>query len=248
LIDLYQGDCLEIMPSIKSDSVDMILADLPYEMTAAKFDVLIPFDRLWEEYNRIAKETAAMVFTASQPFTTFLINSNLKFFRYEWIWVKPQGTNPMVAKLQPLKAHENIVVFYRKKPIYNPQMTLSTPYSSFNSKKKNIGEVYGDLKSKHRDNPEGTRYPKTVLQFKQEKGLHPTQKPVPLMEYLIRTYTNEGDVVLDNVFGSGTSGVAAKKSGRSFIGIERDESYFKIGSERIAKTAPLNTLDQIFGW
>jgi site-specific DNA-methyltransferase (adenine-specific) len=234
------------MKTIPDDSVDMILADLPYEITAAKFDILIPFESLWEQYNRIAKEDAALVFTASQPFTTALISSNLKNFRYEWIWEKPQGTNPMVAKIQPLKAHENIVVFYRKRPKYNPQMTISTPYGGFKSKQKKLGEVYGDLDSKHRDNPEGTRYPKTVLQFKQEKGLHPTQKPVPLMEYLIKTYTNENDVVLDNCFGSGTTGVAAKKTGRGFIGIELDEEYFKLGSERINKTPAPNALDALF--
>ena len=246
MIELYQGDCLEIMKTIPDDSVDMILADLPYEITAAKFDILIPFEPLWEQYNRIAKEDAAMVFTASQPFTTSLISSNLKNFRYEWIWEKPQGTNPMVAKIQPLKAHENIIVFYRKRPKYNPQMTISTPYGGFKSKQKKLGEVYGDLDSKHRDNPEGTRYPKTVLQFKQEKGIHPTQKPVPLMEYLIKTYTNENDVVLDNCFGSGTTGVAAKKTGREFIGIELDEEYFKLGSERINKTPVPNALDTLF--
>lgn len=246
MIELYQGDCLEIMKTFPDDSVDMILADLPYEITAAKFDILIPFEPLWEQYNRIAKEDAAMVFTASQPFTTALISSNLKNFRYEWIWEKPQGTNPMVAKIQPLKAHENIVVFYRKRPKYNPQMTISTPYGGFKSKQKKLGEVYGDLDSKHRDNPEGTRYPKTVLQFKQEKGIHPTQKPVPLMEYLIKTYTNENDVVLDNCFGSGTTGVAAKKTGRGFIGIELDEEYFKLGSERIKKTPAPNALDMLF--
>jgi site-specific DNA-methyltransferase (adenine-specific) len=234
------------MKTFPDDSVDMILADLPYEITAAKFDILIPFEPLWEQYNRIAKEDAAMVFTASQPFTTALISSNLKNFRYEWIWEKPQGTNPMVAKIQPLKAHENIVVFYRKRPKYNPQMTISTPYGGFKSKQKKLGEVYGDLDSKHRDNPEGTRYPKTVLQFKQEKGIHPTQKPVPLMEYLIKTYTNENDVVLDNCFGSGTTGVAAKKTGRGFIGIELDEEYFKLGSERIKKTPAPNALDMLF--
>jgi site-specific DNA-methyltransferase (adenine-specific) len=234
------------MKTIPDGSVDMILADLPYEITAAKFDILIPFEPLWEQYNRVAKEDAAMVFTASQPFTTALISSNLKNFRYEWIWEKPQGTNPMVAKIQPLKAHENIVVFYRKRPKYNPQMAISTPYGGFKSKQKKLGEVYGDLDSKHRDNPEGTRYPKTVLQFKQEKGLHPTQKPVPLMEYLIRTYTDENDVVLDNCFGSGTSGVAAKKTGRGYIGIELDEEYFKPGSERINKTPVPNALDTLF--
>jgi site-specific DNA-methyltransferase (adenine-specific) len=179
-----------------------------------------------------------MVFTAAQPFTTILAASNLENFRYEWIWEKPQGTNPMNAKVMPLKSHENILVFYRKKPVYNPQMWYSTPYSGFSSDTSKIGEVYGSAKSKHRDNPEGSRYPKTVLRFKQEKGLHPTQKPVEMMEYLIRTYSNEGDVVLDNTMGSGTTGVACVNTNRNFIGIEMEENYYKIAEQRISSTVP----------
>ena len=222
------------MDSIQTDSVDLLLADLPYGTTACKWDVIIPFQPLWDQLNRVCKRSAAMVFTASQPFTTLLINSNLKNFRYEWIWEKPQGTNPMNAKIMPLKSHENIVVFYRKKPTYNPQMWQSTPYTGFSSDTSVIGEVYGSAKSKHRNNPSGTRYPKTIIKCKQEKGYHPTQKPVPLMEYLIKTYSNEGDVVLDPCMGSGTTGVAALTLNRQFIGIERDDTYFKIASQRIA--------------
>jgi site-specific DNA-methyltransferase (adenine-specific) len=181
-----------------------------------------------------------MVFTAAQPFTTILAASNLENFRYEWIWEKPQGTNPMNVKVMPLKSHENILVFYRKKPVYNPQMWYSTPYSGFSSNTSKIGEVYGSAKSKHRDNPEGSRYPKTVLKFKQEKGLHPTQKPVEMMEYLIKTYSNEGDVVLDNTMGSGTTGVACMNTGRNFIGIEKEENYYKIAEQRISSTVPLD--------
>jgi site-specific DNA-methyltransferase (adenine-specific) len=195
-------------------------------------------DKLWEQYNRICKENGVMVFTAAQPFTTILAASNLGGFRYEWIWEKPQGTNPMNAKVMPLKSHENILVFYRKKPVYNPQMWYSTPYSGFSSDTSKIGEVYGSAKSKHRDNPEGSRYPKTVLKFKQEKGLHPTQKPVEMMEYLIRTYSNEGEVVLDNCMGSGTTGVACMNTNRNFIGIEQDEKYYKIAEQRISGTVP----------
>ena len=179
-----------------------------------------------------------MVFTASQPFTTILAASNLENFRYEWIWEKPQGTNPMNAKVMPLKSHENILVFYRKKSVYNPQMWYSTPYSGFSSDTSKIGEVYGSAKSKHRDNPEGSRYPKTVLRFKQEKGLHPTQKPVEMMEYLIQTYSNEGEVVLDNCMGSGTTGVACVNTNRNFIGIEMEENYYKIAEQRISSTVP----------
>ena len=174
-----------------------------------------------------------MVFTAAQPFTTVLAHSNLNNFRYEWIWEKPQGTNPMSVNVMPLKSHENILVFYRKKPKYNPQMWYSTPYTGFSSNSKNIGEVYGDAKSKHRNNPDGSRFPKTVLKYKQEKGLHPTQKPIGLMEYLIKTYSDEGDVVLDNTMGSGTTGIAAIKTQRKFIGIEKDSHYYEIAKNRI---------------
>ena len=233
MVNLHCGNCLEILPTFADNSVNMLLVDLPYGTTACKWDSIIPLDKLWEQYNRICKEDGAMVFTASQPFTTILAASNLENFRYEWIWEKSQGTNPMNAKVMPLKSHENILVFYRKKPVYNPQMWYSTPYSGFSSNTSKIGEVYGEAKSKHRDNPEGSRYPKTVLKFKQEKGLHPTQKPVGLMEYLIKTYTNEGDIVLDNTMGSGTSGVACVNTDRDFIGIEMDETYFNIAKNRI---------------
>jgi len=238
--ELHLGDCLEIMPQLEDNSVDLLLVDLPYGTTACKWDSIIPLDKLWEQYNRVCKDDAAMVFTAAQPFTTVLAYSNLDNFRYEWIWEKPQGTNPMNAKVMPLKSHENILVFYRKKPKYNPQMWYSTPYSGFSSDEKKIGEVYGEAKSKHRDNPDGSRYPKTVLKYGQEKGFHPTQKPVGLMEYLIKTYSDEGDVVLDNTMGSGTTGVAAMNTNRKFIGIESDPKYFEIAKNRI--DIPMNRL------
>lgn len=244
MVNLHCGDCLDILPTLESNSVDLVLVDLPYGTTACKWDSIIPLDKLWEQYNRICKEDGAMVFTAAQPFTTILATSNLENFRYEWIWEKPQGTNPMNAKVMPLKSHENILVFYRKKPVYNPQMWYSTPYTGFSSDTSKIGEVYGKAQSKHRDNPDGSRYPKTVLKFKQEKGLHPTQKPVELMEYLIKTYTNEGDVVLDNTMGSGTTGVACVNSGRKFIGIESDSQYFKVAEERIKNTVPVQKVAQ----
>lgn len=233
MVNLFYGNCLEILPTLTDNSVDMVLVDLPYGTTACKWDSIIPLDKLWQQYNRICKEDGAMVFTAAQPFTTMLAASNLDNFRYEWIWEKPQGTNPMNAKVMPLKSHENILVFYRKKPVYNPQMWYSTPYSGFSSDTSKIGEVYGEAKSKHRDNPEGSRYPKTILKFKQEKGSHPTQKPVALMEYLIKTYSNEGETVLDNCMGSGTTGVSCMNTDRNFIGIEMDETYFNIAKNRI---------------
>jgi len=232
-MELKFGECLDKLTEISDANVDMILTDLPYGTTACSWDSIIPLDKLWEQYNRVVKENAAMVFTASQPFTTILASSNIKNFRYEWIWQKPQGTNPMNAKIMPLKSHENILVFYKTKPTYNPQMTKGTPYGGFKSETSTIGEVYGKAKSVHRDNPEGTRYPKTILSFKQEKGLHPTQKPVSLMEYLIKTYTNEGDVVLDSTMGSGTTGVACVNTSRKFIGIEKDPKYFQIAYDRI---------------
>jgi len=231
--DLRLGNCLEILPEINDNSVDMLLVDLPYGTTACKWDSIIPLDQLWEQYNRVCKKNAAMIFTAQQPFTTVLAASNIDHLKYEWIWEKPQGTNPMNAKIMPLKSHENILVFCRGKPTYNPQMWYSTPYSGFKSETSKIGEVYGSAQSKHRDNPEGSRYPKTVQRFKQEKGFHPTQKPVAMMEYLIKTYSNEGDIILDNTMGSGTTGVACVNTNRNFIGIEMDEKYFNTAKDRI---------------
>jgi site-specific DNA-methyltransferase (adenine-specific) len=244
MVNLHFGDCLEILPTLADNSVDMVLVDLPYGTTACKWDSIIPLDKLWQQYNRVCKEDGAMVFTAAQPFTTILAVSNLENFRYEWIWEKPQGTNPMNAKVMPLKSHENILVFYRKKPVYNPQMWYSTPYTGFSSDTSKIGEVYGSAKSKHRDNPDGSRYPKTVLKFKQEKGLHPTQKPVDLMEYLIKTYSNKGDTILDNTMGSGTTGVAAIRCDREFIGMESDSEYYKIAEDRIQSTVPVLEVTQ----
>lgn len=234
-VKLYNEDCLSALDKVADNSVDMIMVDLPYGTTACAWDFVIPMDKLWEQYYRICKKNAAMVFTASQPFTTTLISSNLKDFRYEWIWEKPQGTNPMNSKVMPLKSHENVLVFYREKPTYNPQMWYSTPYGGFKSESSKIGEVYGSAKSQHRDNPDGSRYPKTVQKFKQEKGFHPTQKPVEMMEYFIKTYSNKNDTILDNTMGSGTTGVAAIKLGRNFIGIEQEKKYFDICGTRIQK-------------
>lgn len=242
MVNLYHGDCLEVLKELENNSVDMVLTDLPYGTTACKWDTIIPFDSLWEQLNRVAKKKAAMVFTAQMPFTAVLAMSNINNLKYEWIWEKPQGTNPLNAKIMPLKSHENILVFCRETPTYNPQMEQGTPYSGFSSNKSKIGEVYGSAKSKHRDNPTGERYPKTILRHKQEKGLHPTQKPTSLMEYLINTHSNPGDVVLDCTMGSGTTGVACIKTGRDFIGIEMDEKYFNISKKRIEDLENVNTL------
>jgi len=222
----------------------MLLVDLPYGTTACKWDSIIPLDELWTQYNRVCKKNAAMVFTAQQPFTTTLAASNLDNLKYEWIWEKNRGTNPMGAKYMPMKCHENVLVFYRKTPTYNPVMWYSTPYGGFSSDKKQVGEVYGNLKSQHRDNPEGSRYPRSVQKWAQEKGYHPTQKPVSMMEYLIKTYTNEGDTVLDNTMGSGTTGVAAANLKRNFIGMELDPEYYGIAVQRIEEVENQSSLDE----
>ena len=196
--------------------------------------MIIPFDLLWIQYKRIIKDNGAIVLTASQPFTSALVMSNPKMFKYEWIWEKHQGTNPMSAKISPLKSHENVLVFSTKTTKYNPQMESGKPYSGFNSDKFQ-SEVYGGGKSVHRDNKEGTRYPKTVIKFTKDKGkrLHTNQKPVALFEYLIKTYTNEGDLVLDNCAGSGTTIVAATNTNRNYICIEKEKNYYDIIIERI---------------
>ena len=210
-----QGDAIEEMRKISDKSVDMILCDLPYGTTACKWDTIIPFEPLWAEYERIIKDNGAIVLTASQPFTTVLASSNFKLFKYSWVWEKEQGVNFLQAKKQPLKVHEDILVFYKKQPVYNPQMTEGKPYVSG---KGNSGEVTGNV-TKTQTKNSGTRYPKSVIEIKREYGLHPTQKPVPLFEYLIKTYSNEGDVILDNCIGSGTTAVAAINTNRNFIGI-----------------------------
>lgn len=314
-VTLMPGDCLELMPWIADGSVDMVLCDLPYGTTACAWDSVIPFDKLWAEYRRIGTDNCAFVLTASQPFTSALVMSNPDMFRYSWVWEKEQGVNFLSAKKNPMKVHEDVLVFYldeseakgrsekfnelrqyfieerlrlgltsrgiknllgndmgshyftngvqwtlpthanysklqasggfnrdwttmkRKfdelaedcRIPYFPQMTEGTPYISGSG---SSGEVTNSV-SKIRTTNEGTRYPRSVQKFKRETGLHPTQKPVALMEYLIRTYTNPGDTVLDNTMGSGTTGVAAVNTGRHFIGIERDPEYFDIASARI---------------
>lgn len=229
---LMIGDCLERMAEIPDGSVDMVLCDLPYGTTACKWDSVIPFEALWAHYRRVCKRNAAIVLTASQPFTSALVMSNVKMFSCSWIWEKEQGVNFMLAKRQPLKVHEDVIVFSKKQPSYNPQMTKGKPYISGNG---DSGEVSGRVKKIQTTN-NGTRYPRTIQKFNRETGKHPTQKPVALMEYLIRTYTNECETVLDNTMGSGTTGVACANTNRRFIGIEREVNYFNIASERI-KTA-----------
>jgi len=219
------GDCFEAMAKIPDGSVDMILCDLPYGTTQNKWDSVLPLDRLWAEYWRIAKPNAAVVLTAAQPFTTTLIASNMKNFRYCLVWDKVGTTGFQTAKVMPLRRHEDICVFYTKKPVYNPTMeTRGEPRKKGGSKTDN--GCYGDLRSAESFN--NTYYPTSILQVSNasKKGLiHPTQKPVALFEYLIRTYTDEGMIVLDNTAGSGTTAIAAERSNRGWICIEGDEEY-----------------------
>jgi site-specific DNA-methyltransferase (adenine-specific) len=230
---LMLGDCLERMNEIPDGSVDMVMCDLPYGTTACKWDSIIPFEPLWAAYRRACKKNAAIVLTASQPFTSALVMSNPKAFRHEWIWMKNRAANAMTAKYGPMKRHENVLVFADSAPTYNPQLRKGKPYRGYRSAESKIGEHLGCANSVHKDNPDGILQPITQLEFSGERGAHPTQKPVALMEYLIKTYTNEGETVLDNTMGSGTTGVACQNTARNFIGIERDPAYFAIAQQRM---------------
>ncbi|MDU9415525.1 site-specific DNA-methyltransferase [Pseudomonas sp. zfem005] len=219
---LIRGDCLEVMKGIADASVDLILADLPYGTTKCSWDSVIPLEPMWEQYLRIAKPNAAIVLCAAQPFTSMLVASRPDLFRYEWIWEKGNATGFLNAKKQPLRAHESALVFYRKQPVYNPQMTSG--HARKTSTRAQRSEVYGQAgEVTSYDSTE--RYPRTVQFFssdKQKSSYHPTQKPVAWMEFLVRTYTNPGMLVLDNTCGSGTSGVAAMQCGCDYIGIDKD--------------------------
>lgn len=234
LFTTHRGDCLEIMKTIPSGSVDMILCDLPYGTTACKWDSIIPFVPLWRQYWRIAKERTPVVLFAAQPFTTALIQSGRPHFRYCWYWKKNNKTGAPFAKVQPMRCIEDIAVFYRKAPIYNAQglRVLEKPKIS-NPRKEGIYRHH-----KNSSVQKFAGYPHHLLEYANEatsnrNRLHPTQKPVPLLEYLIRTYTNEGHTVLDNCMGSGSTGVACLRTGRRFIGIEKDPQYFQIAEERL---------------
>lgn len=234
MFDLRLGDCLEVMADIPDGSVDLILCDLPYGSTQCSWDTVIPFAPLWEQYLRVAKRNAAIVLHAAQPFTSALIMSQRGLFKYEWVWEKGSATGFLNAKKQPLRAHEAVAVFYRAQPIYNPQMTHG--HERKTTKRKTVdSECYGEGNDLTVYDST-SRYPRSVQRIssdKQKVALHPTQKPIALAEYLVRTYTNPGDVVLDNCMGSGTTGVACANTGRRFIGIERDPGYFEIARARI---------------
>jgi site-specific DNA-methyltransferase (adenine-specific) len=228
---LLLGDCLERMVEIADGSVDMVLCDLPYGTTACKWDSVIPFEPLWAHYRRVTKPNAAIVLTASQPFTTALVASNLRDFRYEWIWQKSRATGFQLAKKMPMKQHENVLVFYRSLPTYNPQGLVAFGQRNKRGSAGNGGHLANECNDYIQ---EFTGYPRSVIEVASEGGaVHPTQKPVALLEYLIRTYTNEAETVLDNTMGSGSTGVACVNTGRNFIGIERDANYFAIAERRI---------------
>lgn len=234
---ITQGDSIEEMRKLADKSIDMILCDLPYGTTACKWDTVIPFEPLWAEYERVIKDNGAIVLTASQPFTSALVMSNPKLFKYSIVWEKSSVSNPFMAKRQILKVHEDVCIFYKKQTTYNPQMVKREEKNKRNNNQTLVHTqrgVFGESKMTSGDSSKDYGLPKSVIKFNRQTGLHPTQKPVKLFEYLIRTFSNEGDVILDNCIGSGTTAVAAINTGRQFIGIERETEYCEIARQRIA--------------
>jgi site-specific DNA-methyltransferase (adenine-specific) len=243
---VYQRDCLEGMAMIPDKSVDMILCDLPYGTTACKWDTVIPFELLWQQYERIIKDNGAIVLTAAQPFTSALVMSNPKLFKYSWTWDKVRATNHLNSRKQPLRVTEDILVFYKKQCTYNPILREQGKDKLYDTGKAYSGknnQTYGKTKENYtfnsgREIPLDKRYPIDLITFSQigtfgNKRIHPTQKPTELFEYLIKTYTNEGEIVLDNCMGSGTTAVAAIRTNRNFIGFERELEYVKVANQRL---------------
>lgn len=236
---LLHGDCLQLMHQIPDGSVDMILADLPYGTTACKWDNVIPFEPLWKHYWRVLKPNGAVVLFGSEPFSSHLRMSQIKHYKYDWVWQKERPSNPLLANKQALKYHENISVFYRAQSPFFPQMRQRKPENKRNNKPR----AFQSAVARHVPNSEGMNQtgtndlikPASILSFAMQRGHHPTQKPVALLEYLIKTYTLEGETVLDNTMGSGSTGVACVNTGRKFIGIEQDDKYFAIAQQRIAE-------------
>ena len=236
---IYLGDCLELMKNIEDKSIDMILCDLPYGTTRCKWDSIIDLKELWKHYCRVIKDNGAIVLFAQTPFDKILGCSNIEMLRYEWIWEKTQATGHLNAKKMPMKAHENILVFYKKLPVYNPQKTIGhapvNKYTKYIATQNNT-ELYGNFSKEISGGGETERYPRSVQIFSSDKQkicLHPTQKPIKLLEYLIKTYTNENEIILDNCIGSGSTAVAAINTNRKFIGIEKDEQIYKVAIDRI---------------
>lgn len=260
-INLIQGDCLEKMKQIDDKSIDMILCDLPYGTTACKWDEIIPFDKLWEQYNRIIKDNGVIVLFSSEPFTSKLISSNINNFKYKWIWEKQKASNFMLAKKQPLKNYEEVCVFYNSQCTYNPQLQELTEEGkkrnnrTQNGNKNNLTDtVYGDMTDIKVMNYKGKTqgYPKMIVKFNTVVNnqfkkclVHPTQKPIDLLEYLINTYTNEGQTVLDNTMGSCSTGIACINTRRNFIGIELDNTYFETCKNRVNEHIKDNNLQDI---
>lgn len=237
---IYNDDCLKIMPNIDDKSIDLILADLPFNQTKNKWDILIPFEDLWMNYNRIIKDNGAILLFAQGIFSAQLIMSNPKMYRYDLIYKKGERVSGFLnANRQPLRNHEQILCFYKKQPTYNPIFNEGMPLHGKGTKYKNkinTNNNYGDYDSQKDDDRKGStkKYPKSVLNFeKPHPAKHPTEKPVSLCEYLIKTYSNEGEIVLDNTMGIGTTCVAAKNTNRYYIGIEKDDNYFNIAKERL---------------
>ena len=246
-IKLYKGDCLEVMKAIPDGSIDAIITDPPYGTTACKWDSVIDLDLMWELLNRIIKPNGAIVLFGSEPFSSALRMSNIKNYKYDWKWVKNIPSNFLNAKKQPLRAYEDVLIFYKKQPVYNPVLTdkpknniRRNTIDCIQNNKGVVGSLPNNIKRNGARNiPLDKNYPLNVLNINtlsKNKRIHPTQKPVALMEYLIKTYTNENETVLDFTMGSGTTGVAAKNLNRKFIGIEQDENYFKIAKQRIKET------------
>lgn len=234
LTTIYNGDCLEVMDYLieQGIKVDAIITDPPYGTTACSWDTIIPFDKMWERLKLLRKDNTPIVLFGSEPFSSYLRMNNIKEYKYDWIWKKKQGTNPMLCKKQPMRIFDKIIVFYKKQTLYNPQMISGKPYKGFKSDNNKIGEVYGDLVSKHKEN-KGNRYPINIIEYNREYGFHPTQKPKELMQYLIKTYTKENDLILDFTAGSFTTNIAAEQLNRRSIGIELEKKYCDIGIKRL---------------
>lgn len=238
MVRLFQGDCLTLMDKIPDESIDMVLCDMPFGTTHCSWDEILDLNLLWKQYKRIIKPNGAILLFAQTPFDKILGVSNIEDLRYEWIWEKTRPTGHFNANIAPMKAHENILVFYKSPPVYHPQFTTGHKKNCKWTKKvdtQNNTSIYNEASVEYSGGGTTTRYPRSVLTFSPERGLHPSQKPVELCEYFIRTYTNEGETVLDNCMGSGTCGIACLNTKRKFIGIELEEAFFNIAKDRIKK-------------
>ena len=234
---LVNADCFDVFPFIEDKSIDAVICDLPYGTTNIDWDNIIPMDKLWKQYDRVLKDNSVIVLFGSEPFSSMVRNSNLKNYKYDWKWEKAKATLHALCKKRPMKSDEDIMVFYKQQPTYNPQMTIGEKYKGRNNT-KNHKELKGEwlIGQGNRSNNEGTRYPRTNIYFANENkaGQHPTQKPLALLEMLVKTYTNEGDIVLDNTMGSGTTNLACLKLNRKSIGIEKEKQYYDVAVRRLS--------------